>query len=241
MLSVKDLRFGYGAAETIRRVTLDINVGEVVALIGANGAGKTTTLRCISGLLRPQGGSILLEGKEMLGVAPHEIARRGLAHVLEGRHLFRHLSVLENLMMGAYQRNDPAEIRSDLDRVYQRFPRVKERLAQIAGTLSGGEQQMVAMARSLMARPRILLLDEPSMGLAPRVVDTIFEIIADIAQTGLAILLVEQNANRALALAKRAYVLELGQVVLDGSGEALMNNDDVKRSYLGGTTRPRTK
>jgi branched-chain amino acid transport system ATP-binding protein len=234
MLTVKNLRFAYGAVETIRGVALEINTGEVVALIGANGAGKTTTLRCISGVLRPQGGSIQLEGQELLGVAPHAIARRGIAHVLEGRHLFKHLSVFENLMMGAYQRKQSAEIRSDLERVYQLFPRVKERLTQMAGTLSGGEQQMVAMARSLMARPRILLLDEPSMGLAPRVVDTIFEIIADIAQTGLPILLVEQNANRALALAKRAYVLELGEVALSGSGEALMNNDQVRRSYLGG-------
>jgi branched-chain amino acid transport system ATP-binding protein len=234
MLTVKNLRFAYGVVEAIRGIALEINTGEVVALIGANGAGKTTTLRCISGVLRPQSGSIQLEGQELRGVAPHAIARRGIAHVLEGRHLFKHLSVFENLMMGAYQRKQSADIRSDLDRVYQLFPRVKERLTQMAGTLSGGEQQMVAMARSLMARPRILLLDEPSMGLAPRVVDTIFEIIADIAQTGLPILLVEQNANRALALAKRAYVLELGEVALSGSGEALMNNDQVRRSYLGG-------
>jgi branched-chain amino acid transport system ATP-binding protein len=234
MLSVKNLRFAYGAVETIRGVGLEINTGEVVALIGANGAGKTTTLRCISGVLRPQGGSIQFEGKEILGVAPHAIARRGIAHVLEGRHLFKHLSVFENLMMGAYQRKQSAEIGTDLEWVYQLFPRVKERLTQMAGTLSGGEQQMVAMARSLMARPRILLMDEPSMGLAPRVVDTIFEIIADIARTGLPILLVEQNANRALALAKRAYVLELGEVAVSGSGEALMNNDQVRRSYLGG-------
>jgi branched-chain amino acid transport system ATP-binding protein len=234
MLTVKNLRFAYGVVETIRGIALEINTGEVVALIGANGAGKTTTLRCISGVLRPQSGSIQLEGQELLGVPPHAIARRGIAHVLEGRHLFKHLSVFENLMMGAYQRKEAAEIRNDLDRVYQLFPRVKERLTQMAGTLSGGEQQMVAMARSLMARPRILLLDEPSMGLAPRVVDTIFETIADIAQTGLPILLVEQNANRALALARRAYVLELGEVALSGSGEALMNNDQVRRSYLGG-------
>jgi branched-chain amino acid transport system ATP-binding protein len=234
MLTVRNLRFAYGVVETIRGIALEINTGEVVALIGANGAGKTTTLRCISGVLRPQSGSIQLEGQELLGVPPHAIARRGIAHVLEGRHLFKHLSVFENLMMGAYQRKEAAEIRNDLDRVYQLFPRVKERLTQMAGTLSGGEQQMVAMARSLMARPRILLLDEPSMGLAPRVVDTIFEIIADIAQTGLPILLVEQNANRALALARRAYVLELGEVALSGSGEALMNNDQVRRSYLGG-------
>jgi branched-chain amino acid transport system ATP-binding protein len=234
MLSVKNLRFAYGVVETIRGIALEIKTGEVVALIGANGAGKTTTLRCISGVLRPQEGSIEFEGQEILGVPPHAIARRGIAHVLEGRHLFKHLSVFENLMMGAYQRKEAAEIRNDLERVYQLFPRVKERLAQMAGTLSGGEQQMVAMARSLMARPRILLLDEPSMGLAPRVVDTIFEIIADIALTGLPILLVEQNANRALALAKRAYVLELGEVVLSGSGEGLINNDQVRRSYLGG-------
>jgi branched-chain amino acid transport system ATP-binding protein len=234
MLSVKNLRFAYGVVETIRGIALEIKTGEVVALIGANGAGKTTTLRCISGVLRPQGGSIQFEGQEILGVPPHAIARRGIGHVLEGRHLFKHLSVFENLMMGAYQRKEAAEIRNDLERVYQLFPRVKERLAQMAGTLSGGEQQMVAMARSLMARPRILLLDEPSMGLAPRVVDTIFEIIADIALTGLPILLVEQNANRALALAKRAYVLELGEVVLSGSGEGLINNDQVRRSYLGG-------
>lgn len=234
MLSVKNLRFSYGAVETIRGVDLKINAGEVVALIGANGAGKTTTLHCVSGVLRAQQGSIQLEGQELLGLPPHAVARRGIAHVLEGRHLFKHLSVFENLMMGAYHRKDPFEIRKDLEWVYQLFPRLKERLAQVAGTLSGGEQQMVAMARSLMAKPRILLLDEPSMGLAPRVVDTIFDIIADVARTGLPILLVEQNANRALSLADRAYVMELGQVVLSDRGDALMNNDQVRKSYLGG-------
>ncbi|URK89449.1 ABC transporter ATP-binding protein (plasmid) [Rhizobium sp. RCAM05350] len=234
MLTVKNLQFSYGAVETIHGVNLEVKAGEVVALIGANGAGKTTTLRCISGILKPSKASIQLEGKELFGQAAHTVAKAGIAHVLEGRHLFKHLSVRENLMMGAYHRKDKEGILRDLDRVYGLFPRVKERLAQAAGTLSGGEQQMVAMARSIMSDPRILLLDEPSMGLAPKVVDTIFEIIADVAKTGLPILLVEQNANRALSLAHRAYVLEVGSVVLSDTGKALMNNDQVRKSYLGG-------
>lgn len=233
MLSVRDLHFRYGLVEVLHGITFEVGAGEIVALIGANGAGKTTTLRCVSGILTPHKGEIEINGESLLGLAPHAVSRRGIGHVLEGRHVFKHLTVRENLAMGAYHRADSADIRVDLERLYGLFPRLKERLTQIAGTLSGGEQQMLAMARSILARPKILLLDEPSMGLAPRVVDTIFEIIAEIAQTGLPILLVEQNAHRSLSLADRAYVLELGHVVLSGPGNALLNDKDVQRSYLG--------
>ncbi|MCJ7872754.1 ABC transporter ATP-binding protein [Marinovum sp. 2_MG-2023] len=234
MLSVKGLKFRYGNVETLHGIDLEVNAGEVVALIGANGAGKTTTLRCVSGILKPYAGSITLNGADLTTMPPHQIARNGIGHVLEGRHLFKGLTVRENLLMGSYGRQDSDGISEDLETVYALFPRVKERLGQVSGTLSGGEQQMVAMARSLMAKPKILLLDEPSMGLAPKVIDTIFEIIHNVADTGLPILLVEQNAKRALNMSKRAYVLEIGNVVLSGSGEDLSKDEAVQRSYLGG-------
>ena len=233
MLDVANLAYSYGAVRVLHGIDLAVGKGEVVALIGANGAGKTTTLRCISGLLKPSDGEVSLRGETVSALPPHRIARSGIGHVLEGRHLFAHLTVRQNLDMGGWRRPSGAELDADLDRVFGLFPRLKERLDQKAGTLSGGEQQMVAMARSLVAQPDILLLDEPSMGLAPRVVDTIFEIIADVARTGLSILLVEQNASRALALAERAYVMELGRIVLSGTGEELASNADVRRSYLG--------
>ena len=233
MLDVKDLIYSYGANQVLHGVSLSVGVGEIVALVGANGAGKTTTLRCISGLLAGAGGTVRLNDLDLSRALPHKVSRSGIGHVLEGRHLFPHLTVRENLDMGAWKRRDTAAVGADLERVYTLFPRVKERLDQVAGTLSGGEQQMVAMARAIMGKPEVLLLDEPSMGLAPRVTDVIFEIIADVAAAGLPILLVEQNANRALAVADRAYVLELGKIVLAGTGGELAGHPDVRRSYLG--------
>jgi branched-chain amino acid transport system ATP-binding protein len=234
ILSAKNIHFSYGAVSTLHGVSFDVGAGDVVALIGANGAGKTTTMRCISGILRPTSGEIFFKGEPITQLAAHKIARLGVAHVLEGRHLFRHLTVRENLDMGAYHRTDRNEVIADLDWIYTLFPRIKERVNQTAGTLSGGEQQMVAIARALISKPAILLLDEPSMGLAPRIVDTIFEVIVDVARTGLPIFLVEQNANRSLAIADRAYVLELGRVVLAGTGPELIDNERVRHSYLGG-------
>jgi len=233
ILSAKNIHFSYGAVSTLHGVSFDVGAGDVVALIGANGAGKTTTMRCISGILRPTSGEIFFKGEPITQLAAHKIARLGIAHVLEGRHLFRHLTVRENLDMGAYHRTDRNAVVADLDWIYTLFPRIKERVNQTAGTLSGGEQQMVAIARALISKPAILLLDEPSMGLAPRIVDTIFEVIVDVARTGLPIFLVEQNANRSLAIADRAYVLELGRVVLAGTGSELIDNERVRHSYLG--------
>ena len=209
MLDVQDLIYSYGANQVLHGVSLSVGVGEIVALVGANGAGKTTTLRCISGLLAGAGGTVRLNDLDLSRAPPHKVSRSGIGHVLEGRHLFPHLTVRENLDMGAWKRRDTAAVGTDLERVYTLFPRVKERLDQVAGTLSGGEQQMVAMARAIMGKPEVLLLDEPSMGLAPRVTDVIFEIIADVAAAGLPILLVEQNANRALAVADRAGLFPL--------------------------------
>lgn len=235
MLKVEGLYASYGAVEVLHDVNIEIAKGQVTALIGANGAGKTTTMRCISGLIKPKRGRIALESHELAGKAPHNVARAGIGHVLEGRHLFNGLTVKENLLMGTYGRVDDSDaVARDLEWIYSIFPKVENRLHQVCGTLSGGEQQMVAIARSLMSKPSLLLLDEPSMGLAPSVIDVIFEIIEDVAATGLSILLVEQNANRALAIAQKAYVLELGRVVLQGSGVELAQHDGVKRSYLGG-------
>lgn len=234
MLKIEGLTYSYGSVGVLHGIDLEVAEGEIIALIGANGAGKTTTMRCISGVLIPSGGRVLLNGKDLAGKAPHVIARAGIGHVLEGRHLFNGLTVRENLTMGAYGRKDASKVAEDLEWIYGLFPRVKDRLGQLCGTLSGGEQQMVAMARSLMARPKVLLLDEPSMGLAPRIIDTIFEIIENVASTGLPILLVEQNAQRALSLAHRACVLELGDVILRGTGQELAADEAVKRSYLGG-------
>jgi branched-chain amino acid transport system ATP-binding protein len=232
MLEVQDLHVYYGEIHALKGVTLGVGKGEIVALLGNNGAGKTTTLKTLSGLLPARSGSVRLEGETLLGVPPHAIVLRGIAHVPEGRRIFNRLTVLENLEMGAYARSDAA-IGQDLERVFVLFPRLKERRAQVAGTLSGGEQQMLAIARALMAAPRILLLDEPSMGLAPVLVEQIFETIRDINGQGTTILLVEQNAAMALSIAHRGYVLETGTVVLSGTAADLQENPEVRRAYLG--------
>ncbi len=234
LLEVRDLHVYYGQIHALKGVSLSVERGEIVTLIGANGAGKTTTLRTISGLLRPRSGSVWFAGEELSRLPAHEIVRRGVVQVPEGRRIFGQLTVLENLELGAFTRTDPAGIREDLERVFTLFPRLRERLHQVAGTLSGGEQQMLAIARGLMARPRLLLLDEPSMGLAPMLVEQIFEAIAEINRQGTTILLVEQNAFMALETAHRGYVLETGSVVLEGPAGALRENPEVKRAYLGG-------
>jgi branched-chain amino acid transport system ATP-binding protein len=222
----------YGEIHALRSVALEVREREIVALLGNNGAGKSTTLKTVSGLLRPRRGTILLDDHPLAGVAAHDIVARGIAHVPEGRRIFNRLSVRENLAMGAYLRGDQG-IAGDLDRVFDLFPRLKERIAQVAGTLSGGEQQMLAIGRALMANPRLLLLDEPSMGLAPVLVEQIFATIDSINRQGTTILLVEQNAAMALAIAHRGYVLETGAVVLSGSATDLADNADVRRAYLG--------
>jgi branched-chain amino acid transport system ATP-binding protein len=232
VLEVRDLHVYYGEIHALKGASLSVEKGEIVALLGPNGAGKTTTLKTISGLLAPRSGGVTLEGQSLVGVPAHEIVRRGLAHVPEGRRIFNRLSVAENLEMGAYTRSDGA-IREDMDRAFTLFPRLRERRTQVAGTLSGGEQQMLAIGRALMARPRLLLLDEPSMGLAPVLVEQIFETIQDINRQGTPILLVEQNAAMALTIAQRGYVLETGAIVLEGSARALGENADIRRAYLG--------
>ena len=221
----------YGAIEALRNVSFDVDEGEIVTLLGANGAGKTTTLRMVSGLLRAKGGSITFDGRPMLGVAAHDIVAAGIGHVPEGRRIFPRMSVYENLQMGAYRRR--GDISADVERVYDLFPVLRERRQQEGGTLSGGEQQMLAIARALMSRPRLLLLDEPSMGLAPLIVLKIFEIIREINQAGTTVLLVEQNAAQALRLATRGYVLETGEVVMTDTAAALLTNDRVRAAYLG--------
>jgi branched-chain amino acid transport system ATP-binding protein len=232
MLHVEGLDVFYGEIHALKGVALDVRRGEVVALLGNNGAGKTTTLKAISGLLTPRRGTITLETDSLFGVPAHDIVLKGVAHVPEGRRIFNRLTVRENLMMGAYLRRD-SRVLDDLDRVFRLFPRLHERLAQVAGTLSGGEQQMLAIGRALMANPRLLLLDEPSMGLAPVLVEQIFQTIQDINVQGTTILLVEQNAAMALAIAHRGYVLETGGIVLTGDAAALAGNADVRRAYLG--------
>jgi branched-chain amino acid transport system ATP-binding protein len=232
MLRVDDLHVYYGEIHALKGVALAVGRGEIVALLGPNGAGKTTTLKTISGLLAPRRGRVVLDDASLADLAPHRIVERGIAHVPEGRRIFNRLSVRENLMMGAYRRRDAA-IGDDLQRVFALFPRLRERLTQVAGTLSGGEQQMLAIGRALMANPRLLLLDEPSMGLAPVLVEQIFETIADINRQGTTILLVEQNAALALSIAHRGYVLETGTVALTGTGTELADNPDVRRTYLG--------
>ena len=232
LLDLEDVHTYYGEAHILQGVSLSLREGEVVTLIGGNGAGKTTTLKSISGLLAPRRGRIMLEGRQISGVPPHEVVLRGIAHVPEGRRIFNRLSVRENLAMGAYLRRDEG-VPADLDRVFALFPVLQERLAQVAGTLSGGEQQMLAIGRALMASPRLLLLDEPSMGLAPVLVERIFETIADINRQGTTILLVEQNAAMALAIAHRGYVLEAGTIALSGTAAELAENPDVRRAYLG--------
>jgi branched-chain amino acid transport system ATP-binding protein len=232
VLEVRDLHVSYGEIPALKGISLSVGAGEIVALLGSNGAGKTTTLRTLSGLLAPRAGDIVLEDRPIAGLPAHVIVRRGIAHVPEGRRIFNRLTVRENLEMGAYTRSD-AGVAADLERVFALFPRLRERRAQVAGTLSGGEQQMLAIARALMASPRLLLLDEPSMGLAPVLVEQIFETVQDINRQGTTILLVEQNAALALDVAQRAYVLETGSIVLSGAAADLARDQDVRRAYLG--------
>jgi branched-chain amino acid transport system ATP-binding protein len=223
----------YGRIQALRKVTLKVDKGEVVALIGSNGAGKTTTLRTISGLMHPASGSITFDGREITHVGPEKIVGLGICQSPEGRRLFPRMSVNDNLLMGAYIRNDRAGISADMERVFVLFPRLKERITQIAGTLSGGEQQMLAMGRALMARPKLLMLDEPSLGLAPILIETIFSIVREINAQGTPVLLVEQNATKALEVAHRAYVLETGSIVQSGTGKELLASEEVQKAYLG--------
>ncbi len=234
LLELVDLHVYYGNIHALKGVSLHVEAGEIVALLGANGAGKSTTLKTVSGLLRPRSGSVRLEGEDLTRTPPHRIVERGVVQVPEGRRVFGQLTVLENLEMGAFTRTDPQGVREDLERVFSLFPRLKERAGQVAGTLSGGEQQMLAIGRALMARPRALLMDEPSMGLAPLLVEQIFDAIQEINRQGTTILLVEQNAYMALQVAHRGYVLQTGEVVLSGPAEQLRENPEVKRAYLGG-------
>ena len=234
MLEIKDLNVHFGVIHALKGISLTVNDGEIVTLIGANGAGKTTTLRTVSGLKKPTSGSILLDGKDITHTSPQDRVKMGMSQVPEGRRVFPVMTVLENLELGAYLRKDRAGIAQDLKMVYERFPRLADRKRQAAGTLSGGEQQMLAMGRALMSRPKILFLDEPSMGLAPLLVQEIFDIIQDINKSGTTILLVEQNASMALQIANRAYVMETGSIVLSGTGEELSHSDDIKKAYLGG-------
>ncbi len=234
LLEVKDLNVYYGAIHALQGVSFQVEEGEIVSLIGANGAGKSTTLKTVSGLLRPRSGDVLLAGRSIRTTAAQEIVRLGVVQVPEGRKIFAPLTVQENLEMGAFTRNDPAEIRASMERVFKSFPRLKERVSQYGGTLSGGEQQMLAIGRGMMARPKVLLLDEPSMGLAPILVEEIFRIIQEINSQGVAILLVEQNAFMALSVAHRGYVLETGRIVLAGTGQELLHNPQVMKAYLGG-------
>lgn len=235
MIRVEGLVVGYGAIRALHGVSLEIGAGEIVTLIGGNGAGKTTTLRAMSGLLRPESGRILFEGRDITGQAAHRLVRDGIAHVPEGRMVFANLSVRENLWMGAYLQRDKAKVAARLDYVFSLFPRLLERERQIAGTLSGGEQQMLAIGRALMSQPRFLMLDEPSLGIAPLLVKAIFEKIVEInRQQGLTILLVEQNANLALEISARGYVLETGRIILSDKSAALRANPDVRKAYLGG-------
>ncbi len=234
MLEVQDLHVYYGNIQALRGVSFRVEAGELVTIIGSNGAGKSTTLLTISGVLRPRQGQIRLEGQDLTRTPPHKIVQQGISHCPEGRLIFGRLSVAENLLLGAYNRKDRAGIRQDMDRVYQLFPRLRERRSQAAGTLSGGEQQMLAIARALMSRPRVLLLDEPSLGLAPLLVEQIFQIIQELHQEGVTILLVEQNAYQALRIADRAYVLETGRIRLSGDAATLANDPEIQAAYLGG-------
>lgn len=233
MLTVTDLQVYYGVIQAIKGISFSVNQGEVIALIGANGAGKTTTLHTVTGLIQPRAGKIEFEGKDITKMPAHKIVSLGMAHVPEGRRIFQQLTVLDNLKLGAYTRKDKKKIADTLEMVYRRFPRLEERKKQIAGTLSGGEQQMLAMGRALMSEPKIIVMDEPSMGLSPLFVTEIFDIIREISQGGTTVLLVEQNAKKALSIADRAYVLETGKIVLSGNAQDLMNDDSVKRAYLG--------
>ena len=233
MLKVTDLQVYYGVIQAIKGISFEVNEGEVIALIGANGAGKTTILHTITGLVEAKGGTVEFEGTNITKMPGHKIVTLGMAHVPEGRRVFSELTVLENLRMGAYTRKDKTEVENSLKMVYKRFPRLEERKNQLAGTLSGGEQQMLAMGRALMSHPKIILMDEPSMGLSPIFVNEIFDIIKEVSSSGTTVLLVEQNAKKALSIADRAYVLETGKIVLEGDAKELMNDESVKKAYLG--------
>ena len=232
ILEVKDLEVYYGVIQAIRGISFEVKQGEIIALIGANGAGKTTTLQTITGLIPSKSGKIFYEGKDITKIPGHKLVSMGIAHVPEGRRVFASLSVLQNLKLGAYTRSDKKELEDTLQMIYKRFPRLEERKNQMAGTLSGGEQQMLAMGRALMSHPKLIVLDEPSMGLSPIYVNEIFDIIESINKEGVTVLLVEQNAKKALSIADRAYVLETGKIVLQGDAKELMNNDQVKKAYL---------
>ena len=232
MLEVKDLSVYYGVIQALKGISFEVEEGDVIALIGANGAGKTTTLHALTGLIPVKSGSIVFEGKDITKVPGYKLVSMGIAHVPEGRRVFAKLTVLQNLKMGAYTRNDKQESEETIKKIYKRFPRLEERKNQLAGTLSGGEQQMLAMGRALMSHPRLIVMDEPSMGLSPLYVNEIFEIIKEISAEGTTVLLVEQNAKKALSIANKAYVLETGKIVLRGDAKELMNNDQVKKAYL---------
>ena len=232
MLEVKDLQVYYGVIQALKGISFEVEQGDVVALIGANGAGKTTTLHTITGLLPPKAGNITFEGTDITHVPGYKLVSMGIAHVPEGRRVFASLTVLQNLKMGAYTRNDKKEIEDTIEMIYKRFPRLKERKNQLAGTLSGGEQQMLAMGRALMSHPRLIAPDEPSMGLSPLYVNEIFDIIQGVSEDGVTVLLVEQNAKKALSISNKAYVLETGNIVLSGDAKELMNNERVKKAYL---------
>ncbi len=234
LLEVKDLKVNYGVITALKGISFEVNEGEIVTLIGANGAGKTTTMQSVIGLIPSCGGTVTYDGKDITKTPCHRIVHLGMSQVPEGRRVFQELTVYENLMMGAYSQGKKANFKDDIDRIYERFPRLAERRNQIAGTLSGGEQQMLAMGRALMSHPKLLMLDEPSMGLSPLLVDQVFEIIKDINKDGTTILLVEQNAGKSLAISDRAYVLETGSIVLTGTGAELAASDEVKKAYLGG-------
>jgi len=233
LLEIKGVDASYGRVQALRGVTIDVDAGEIVALIGSNGAGKTTTLRTISGLMHPAKGTISFNGQDITHTEPQKIVDLGICHSPEGRRLFTRMSVLDNLRMGAYTRSNAPEIRKDMERVFELFPRLKERANQITGTLSGGEQQMCAMGRALMAKPKVLMLDEPSLGLAPILVQTIFDIVREINSQGTPVLLVEQNAHKALEVAHRGYVLETGVIVQTGTGKELLESEEVQKAYLG--------
>lgn len=233
MLHIEDIQVYYGAINAVKGISFDVEKGEIIALIGANGAGKTTILHTVSGLIRAKSGKIVFNGTDITKTKAHKIVTMGMAHVPEGRRIFQGLTVYENLMLGAYTRKDDSEKRQSLENVFKRFPRLEERRTQIAGTLSGGEQQMLAMGRALMSHPEIILMDEPSMGLSPLYVSEIFDIIREVNESGTTVLLVEQNAKKALSIANRAYVLETGKIALSGKAEDLINDESVRKAYLG--------
>lgn len=234
LLEVKDLQVFYGVIQAIKGISFEVNQGEIVTLIGANGAGKTTTMQSIMGLIKPRDGSIVYDGKNITGMPTHKIVEMGMTQVPEGRRVFSELTVYENLLMGAYTEKDRSRIKEDIEEIYTIFPRLGERKSQVAGTLSGGEQQMLAMGRAIMSHPKLLMLDEPSMGLSPALVDQVFEIIKHFHKTGTTILLVEQNANKSLAISDRAYVLENGRITVTGTGKELMASEEIRKAYLGG-------